>query len=92
MHALGQSRSSGLPRRRAFHHVRLPERAVEDCIGTRQTSACTATGRHEHDTTRLEAFSDGGIAIIIPIMVLEPRVPHDTNWAAPVYLSPVVIN
>ena len=32
--------------------------------------------------TRLEAFSDGVIAIIITIMVLEIRTPHDTSWSA----------
>ncbi len=32
--------------------------------------------------TRLEAFSDGVIAIIITIMVLELRVPHGTDWAS----------
>jgi uncharacterized membrane protein len=31
-------------------------------------------------TTRLEAFSDGVLAIIITIMVLEIKVPHDTSW------------
>ncbi|HEY4967513.1 MAG TPA: TMEM175 family protein [Puia sp.] len=31
---------------------------------------------------RLEAFSDGVIAIIITIMVLEIRTPHDTSWKA----------
>jgi len=31
---------------------------------------------------RLEAFSDGVLAIIITIMVLELRVPHGTDWAA----------
>lgn len=32
--------------------------------------------------TRLEAFSDGVIAILITIMVLELKVPHGTSWAA----------
>jgi uncharacterized membrane protein len=33
-------------------------------------------------TSRLEAFSDGVLAIIITIMVLELRVPQGTDWAA----------
>jgi len=41
---------------------------------------------------RLEAFSDGVLAIIITIMVLEIKVPHEADWAAlrpliPVFLS-----
>ena len=32
-------------------------------------------------SARLEAFSDGVIAIIITIMVLELKVPHGTDWA-----------
>jgi uncharacterized membrane protein len=37
---------------------------------------------------RLEAFSDGVIAIIITIMVLEFKVPHDATWRALVPLAP----
>ena len=33
-------------------------------------------------SNRLEAFSDGVLAIIITIMVLELRAPHDTHWTA----------
>ena len=45
--------------------------------------------------TRLEAFSDGVLAIIITIMVLEMKVPHGTDLAAlqpilPVFLSYVL--
>jgi len=32
--------------------------------------------------SRLEAFSDGVIAIIITIMVLEIKTPHDSSWKA----------
>lgn len=44
------------------------------------------------DTGRLEAFSDGVIAIIITIMVLEMTVPHESDLSAlrpllPVFLS-----
>lgn len=39
--------------------------------------------------TRLEAFSDGVIAIIITIMVLELKVPHDESFKALLGLWPV---
>jgi uncharacterized membrane protein len=41
---------------------------------------------------RMEAFSDGVIAIIITIMVLELKVPHDTNPGALVPLIPVFLS
>ena len=41
---------------------------------------------------RLEAFSDGVIAIIITIMVLELKVPHGANWTALATLSPVFLS
>jgi uncharacterized membrane protein len=41
---------------------------------------------------RLEAFSDGVIAIIITIMVLELKVPHGTTWAALQPLLPIFLN
>ena len=42
--------------------------------------------------TRLEAFSDGVIAIIITIMVLELKVPHGETWADFAELIPVFIS
>jgi len=41
--------------------------------------------------SRLEAFSDGVIAVIITIMVLEMKVPHGTDLAALVPLWPVFL-
>ena len=40
---------------------------------------------------RLAAFSDGVIAIIITIMVLELKVPHGADWAALAGLAPVFL-
>jgi uncharacterized membrane protein len=40
---------------------------------------------------RLEAFSDGVIAILITIMVLELKVPHGTDWEALRPLIPVAL-
>jgi uncharacterized membrane protein len=40
----------------------------------------------------LEAFSDGVIAIIITVMVLEMKVPHGTDWAALRPLAPVFVS
>ena len=42
--------------------------------------------------TRLEAFSDGVIAIIITIMVLELKVPHGDTWEDLAKLWPVFLS
>jgi uncharacterized membrane protein len=42
--------------------------------------------------TRLEAFSDGVLAIIITIMVLEMKVPHDPSFAGLAPLMPVFLS
>jgi uncharacterized membrane protein len=42
--------------------------------------------------SRLEAFSDGVIAIIITIMVLELKVPHGDQWGDLAKLTPVFIS
>src|SRR3954453_14343193 len=44
------------------------------------------------DTSRLQAFSDGVLAIIITIMVLELKVPHGTDLAPLRPLLPVAIS
>ena len=41
---------------------------------------------------RLAAFSDGVIAIIITIMVLELKVPHGADWAALRALAPNLVS
>jgi len=41
---------------------------------------------------RLEAFSDGVLAIIITIMVLELKVPHGDDFAALMPLMPVLLS
>src|SRR5882672_12638803 len=41
---------------------------------------------------RLEAFSDGVIAVIITIMVLELKVPHDDGMKALMPLVPVFLS
>jgi len=43
-------------------------------------------------TNRLEAFSDGVIAILITIMVLELKVPHGDSLSALVPLIPVLLS
>jgi uncharacterized membrane protein len=44
------------------------------------------------NTDRLEAFSDGVIAILITIMVLELKVPHDATLGALGAMAPVLLS
>jgi len=44
------------------------------------------------EKNRLEAFSDGVVAILITIMVLELKVPHGADWAALAPLFPVFLS
>jgi uncharacterized membrane protein len=41
---------------------------------------------------RLEAFTDGVIAILITIMVLELKVPHESSWQALLDKCPIFIS
>src|SRR5256714_6805497 len=52
-----------------------------------------ASAKREHEMTkgRLEAFSDGVIAVIITIMVLELKVPHGADAAALAPLLPTFL-
>ncbi|MCP9200806.1 TMEM175 family protein [Gramella sp. GC03-9] len=43
-------------------------------------------------TGRLEAFSDGVLAIVITIMVLEMKAPEDTNLAGLLEVAPVFLS
>ena len=46
----------------------------------------------EMTTSRLEAFSDGVIAIIVTIMVLELRAPSQPTWRALLKTAPVFLS
>jgi uncharacterized membrane protein len=46
----------------------------------------------EMTTSRLEAFSDGVIAIIVTIMVLEIRAPSQPTWPALAKVAPVFLS
>jgi uncharacterized membrane protein len=68
---------------------------VGDAPRARSISGLPDRAAQAMNKARLEAFSDGVIAIIITIMVLEMKVPHGTDAAAlrpliPVFLSYVL--
>src|SRR6478736_8947388 len=46
----------------------------------------------EMTTGRLEAFSDGVIAIIVTIMVLELRAPSQPTWPALLKVAPIFLS
>jgi uncharacterized membrane protein len=46
----------------------------------------------EMTTSRLEAFSDGVIAIIVTIMVLELRAPAQPTWPALAKVAPIFVS
>jgi uncharacterized membrane protein len=46
----------------------------------------------EMTTSRLEAFSDGVIAIIVTIMVLELRAPAQPTWPALLKVAPILLS
>src|ERR1700747_1685489 len=48
--------------------------------------------RSEMTTNRLEAFSDGVIAIIVTIMVLELRAPAQPTWPALLKVAPIFLS
>jgi uncharacterized membrane protein len=48
--------------------------------------------RREMTTSRLEAFSDGVIAIIVTIMVLELRAPSQPTWPALLKVAPIFLS
>jgi uncharacterized membrane protein len=48
--------------------------------------------QREMSTSRLEAFSDGVIAIIVTIMVLELRAPSQPTWHALLKVAPVFVS
>jgi uncharacterized membrane protein len=46
----------------------------------------------EASSDRLAAFSDGVIAVIITIMVLELKAPHDASWASLLRIWPTFLS
>jgi uncharacterized membrane protein len=64
-------------------------RATERCSGRRDFDATIST-RRTMTKSRMEAFSDGVIAILITIMVLELHTPHSADPAGLLEVLPAV--
>ena len=80
-----------------LHALRRDAELKNPLLGSRAStrgSALTEIGHANHvmATNRLEAFSDGVIAIIITIMVLEMKVPHGADLPALAPLVPVFLS
>jgi uncharacterized membrane protein len=63
-----------------------PEPSYLTNIESLACGRCSAVNKN-----RLEAFTDGVIAILITIMMLEMKVPRESNWAALGPLVPVLL-
>jgi uncharacterized membrane protein len=71
----------------------LKHSRIEGNSNANSDQAVSVTGAERSMSTgRLEAFSDGVIAIIITIMVLELKVPHGASFAALMPLIPVFLS
>jgi len=58
-------------------HILRSDRHGRSTTEFRSARLPSSQGVHAMNKGRLEAFSDGVIAVIITIMVLELKVPHD---------------
>src|SRR5882762_9676259 len=81
-----QRRAEAAAAHGAEEHPDHPGAAADVCGGGR-----VAGIRDQLNKSRLEAFSDGVIAILITIMVLELRIPEGADWAAVQPVVPVFI-
>src|SRR4029079_6223084 len=93
---------AGIPARRVGQKKKAPDQPPAPRLSPRPGGgrprprrrsglALGGEGHHAMTRGRLEAFTDGVIAILITIMVLELKVPEGTDWAALRHLIPVFL-
>ena len=68
-------------------NLQLISRLLRSCAGAQLSIILAGMSKG-----RLEAFSDGVIAILITIMVLELKIPHSADFAALSGLTPVFLS